>query len=174
VIIISKSSNDSDVTAHVDRRRHLTATQRHTTTLPGARTHGRSAFTPKSTPTPRSTIPCLRRASLQDGPRAGHEGGGSPGGADIPSRRRRRRSGPGAGGKVVHRMRCSTLPPAPGPLRDEPADATGYPLPAPPVLRQDNQRRAVRVLLAAVNSGHQRRTEVPATRSSAGITWQGR
>jgi len=75
---------------------------------------------------------------------------------------------------VVRQVGCSILTPAPGPLRDEPADATGYPLPPLLSCGQDNQRRAVHVLLAAVNSGHQRRTEVPATRSSARITWHDR
>jgi hypothetical protein len=68
--------------------------QRHMATLASDPPHRRSAFTPKSTTSLRSTIPCLRRASLRDGPRAGHEGGGSPGCAGIPSRRRRKRSGP--------------------------------------------------------------------------------
>jgi hypothetical protein len=61
--------------------------------------------------------------------------------AGIPSRRRRKRSSPRAGGKIVHRMRCSTLPPALGPLRDELADATGYPLPPPPAMRHSRPRR---------------------------------
>ncbi len=98
----------------------------------------------------------------------GHQGAG------IQSRRRRRRSRAGAGVKVVQRRRCSTLTPAPALLRDEPADATGYPLPPRTSCGQDNQHRAVRVLLRAVNSGHLRRTKAPATRRSAGITWHGR
>ncbi len=51
-------------------------------------------------------------------------------GAGIPSRRRRRRSRPGAGVQVVRRVGCSTWTPAPGPLRGKLADATGCPLPA--------------------------------------------
>jgi hypothetical protein len=95
----------------------------------------------------RSTISRLRRASDQDGSRAGHEGGGSPGRDSIPSRRRRRRSGAGAGAGVIRSfsgMRCSALAPAPALLRDESADATGYPLPAARVLRQTNALRAGR------------------------------
>jgi hypothetical protein len=40
-----------------------------------------------------------------------------------------RHSRAGVGVKVVQRMRCSTLTPTPALLRDNPADATGYPLP---------------------------------------------
>jgi hypothetical protein len=47
----------------------------------------------------------------------------------------------------------------------------GIPASAPFVLQQDDQHRAVRVLLGTVNSGHQRRTEVHATHRSARITW---
>nr|MDQ3765693.1 hypothetical protein [Actinomycetota bacterium] len=59
-------------------------------------------------------------------------------------------------------------------LRDEPADATGYPLPPCTSCGQDNQHRAVGVLLHAVNSVHLRRTKVPPSCRSAGITWHGR
>jgi hypothetical protein len=56
--------------------------------------------------------------------------------ARIPSRRRRRRSRRELVGQVVQRMRCFTWPTSSGPLRGKLADATGYPLPARPVLRQ--------------------------------------
>jgi hypothetical protein len=57
----------------------------------------------------------------------GHEGG-----AGIPPRQHPRRSNPGVGVQVVHRMRCSTWTPTPGPLRGKLADVTGYPLPLRP------------------------------------------
>jgi hypothetical protein len=125
-------------------------------------THGQSGTRPLSVHTEEHTLSKINNpvppAGLAPGwPQAGREGGGSPGGAGIPSRRRQRRSGPGAGGKVVHRMRCSTLPPAPGPLRDEPADATGYPLPDPPVLRSGQPTSCCP---RAVSSGQQRSTAV--------------
>jgi hypothetical protein len=62
-------------------------------------------------------------------PGAGHEVGGSPRDAGIPSRRRRQHGRPGVEVKVVQRTRCSTLTPTPGLPRDNSADATGYPLP---------------------------------------------
>jgi len=136
-------------------------------------THGQSGTRPLSVHTEEHTLSKINNpvppAGLAPGwPQAGREGGGSPGGAGIPSRRRQRRSGPGAGGKVVHRMRCSTLPPAPGPLRDKPADATGYPLRPLLSCGQDNQRRAVRVLLAAVTNGAPRYPPPAAQRASPG------
>jgi hypothetical protein len=62
------------------------------------------------------------------GSRPALDSGGSPR-ASIPSCRLRRRSSPRAG--VVHRMRCSTFPPAVGQLQNKLADATGYPHPTP-------------------------------------------
>jgi hypothetical protein len=87
------------------------------------------------------------------GPRAGHEGDGSPGSTGIPSSAQRL-SRAGAGIKVVQRMRCSTLIPAPALLRDELADATGYPLPPPcpavasrhTVCHYDRQPRSIAAL----------------------------
>ena len=68
-------------------------------------------------------------ASLRDGFQAGREGGGALEGTGIPSHRRRGCSRPGAGVEVVQPSGVSTSTPAPGLLQDEPADATGYPLP---------------------------------------------
>ena len=62
------------------------------------------------------------------GSRPALDSGGSPR-ASIPSRRLLRRSSPRVG--VVHRMRCSTFPPAVGQLQNKLADATGYPHPTP-------------------------------------------
>lgn len=81
---------------------------------------------------------------LRDSPGPGTRGVGHQVGADIPSRRRRKRSRPGAGGQVVQRARCSTWPPAPGPLRDKLADAAEYPLPPPVCWVEDDQARASR------------------------------
>jgi len=92
----------------------------------------------------------------------GHQGAG------IPSRRHRRRSRPGSVGGVVHRMRCSTWPTDPGPLRDKLADATGYPLPTP-VLRQANTPR---VPLTSVNHGQQRGTVTRLDHRSRPLTAQ--
>jgi hypothetical protein len=62
------------------------------------------------------------------GSRSALDSAGSPR-ASIPSRRLLRRSSPRVG--VVHRMRCSTFPPAVGQLQNKLADATGYPHPSP-------------------------------------------
>jgi hypothetical protein len=70
-------------------------------------------------------------ASLRDGPRTARTVK-SPGKWGIPSRRHQRHSGP---------------------LRGKLADATGYPLSAPPVLRQANTHRAISVPLTPVNHG---------------------
>ncbi len=69
--------------------------------------------------------------------------------AGIPSRRRRRRSRPELVGQVVQRMRCSTWPTSSGPLRGKLADATGYPLPARPVLRQSVHPASPAILVRA-------------------------
>jgi hypothetical protein len=153
--------------------RRVTAAQRHKTTLTDTRTHP-NQHSHRREQSNRTQPSASGGPSLRDGPKAGRGQRWVTRGASIPPRRRQRRSGPGAGVKVVHRMRCSTLTPAPGPLRDEPADATGYPLRPHLSCGQGNQRRTVRVLLGAVNSGHLRRAEVQIARRSAVITWHGR
>jgi hypothetical protein len=67
---------------------------------------------------------------------------------------------------------CSILTPTPGPLRDKLADATGYPLPASPILRQANTRRAISVPLPPVNHGQQRGTVTRPDRRSRPLTTQ--
>jgi hypothetical protein len=99
-------------------------------------------------------------AGLSSGmvPGPGREGGGSPGGVGIPSRRRQRRSG-SAGQtsrsfipRVLHLDVCPA-----DPLRDKLADATGYPLPTS-LLRQAN---IPRVPGGAITSGPPRSTAEP-------------
>jgi hypothetical protein len=112
--------------------------------------------------------PCLRRTSTPGWPQDWARGWWVTRGAGVPPRRRQRRSRPG----VVQRMRCSTpLPLAYSGTSPPTRRDTRFP---PPVLRQANTRRAVRVLLGTVNSGHQRCTEVHATSRSACLTWHGR
>jgi hypothetical protein len=82
---------------------------------------------------------CLRRGLAPGWPRTGPDSERPPGARGVPSRRLRKPSGPGAGVQVVQRRRCSTWTPAPGPLQDKAADATGYLLLAPAVLQ--TQRR---------------------------------
>jgi hypothetical protein len=68
--------------------------------------------------------------SLRDGSGLGLGSGGGHQSAGIPSRRRQRHSGPGAGGLCRSAAGCSTWTAVPGPLRGKLADVTGYPLPA--------------------------------------------
>jgi hypothetical protein len=74
---------------------------------------------------------CLRWAFAPGWPPGlGLGSGGGHQSAGIPSRRRQRHSGPGAGGLCRSAAGCSTWTAVPGPLRGKLADATGYPLPA--------------------------------------------
>jgi hypothetical protein len=104
------------------------------------------------------------------GPGRSNESGGSASDADIPSRRHRRRS------RLGDRSPRRVLYPNPCPWAalDEPADATEYPFRPHPSCGQDNQRRAVRMLLGAVNSDHLRHAKVLAIYRSLGITCESR
>jgi hypothetical protein len=93
-----------------------------------------------SFPCSRPSTPCLRRASAPGWSQSRARQWWVTKCAVIPSRRRQR-------------------------LRGKLADATGYPLPPSPVLRQASIPRAVGVLLRAVNHGQQRGT---VTRLDAG------
>jgi hypothetical protein len=126
MIIVSELSAKAAQPVRTDRytpARHRSSAP--AMTLPGSRTHGRSA--PKST-IGAETKPCRWGVSLRDGlPRLGMRVVGHQGGAGIPSRQHRG---------------CSR----PGLLQDELADATGYPLRPHLSCEQNNQRCAVRVL----------------------------
>jgi hypothetical protein len=104
------SGSNTNEPAQVDPHRYVAAVQRHATTLTGTRTHGQSAFTLKST-----TGSEIDHASGGPhsgmAPQAGHESGGAPGGAGIPSRRRRECSRPGAGVEVVQPSGAPPRPP---------------------------------------------------------------
>jgi len=89
----------------------------------------------RAQPNLRSTIRCLRRASLRDSSKAGSGYWWVTRGVGIPSRRRQRCSRSGWGVQIVQRMRCSIWMPHPDLLQGKLADATGYPL---PVLRHAN------------------------------------
>jgi hypothetical protein len=123
---------------------------------------------PRSGPGHHCRVPKLpiKQLGASGGPCSGMAPGPGPDGEvtrGIPSRRRRRHSGPGGRGQDRSAVGCSILTPTPSPLRNKLADATGYPHPAT-VLRQANTLyttaasawRAPRVPLPTATSGKQR------------------
>ena len=95
----------------------------------------------------------LRRASLRDGFRTNPDSGGLSeewvsrhvGTEGVADR--------GARVQLVQPSGAPAGPVPPDPLQGKLADVMGYPLSSSPVIRSDEARRAVSVLLAPVNHG---------------------